>query len=105
MFFVILLFLPSFLFASFPTICLENTDTINISGVQYKEIGVDSLFKYPLPNENIKQYRERLKIKNIQDSKESVKTPITFWQIILIVLIVFLVVVVIQMATVLNDIS
>ena len=105
MFFVILLFLPSFLFASFPTICLENTDTINISGVQYKEIGVDSLFKYPLPNENIKQYRERLKIKNIQDSKESVKTPITFWQIILIVLIVSLVVVVVQMATVLNDIS
>ena len=105
MFFVILLFLPSFLFASFPTICLENTDTINISGVQYKEIGVDSLFKYPFPNENIKQYRERLKIKNIQDSKESVKTPITFWQIILIVLIVILVVVVIQMATVLNDIS
>ena len=105
MFFVILLFLPSFLFASFPTICLENTDTINISGVQYKEIGVDSLFKDPLPNENIKQYRERLKIKNIQDSKESVKTPITFWQIILIVLIVILVVFVIQMATVLNDIS
>ena len=105
MFFVILLFLPSFLFASFPTTCLKNSDTINISGVQYKEIGVDSLFKYPLPNENIKQYRERLKIKNIQDSKESVKTPITFWQIILIVLIVILVVVVIQMATVLNDIS
>ena len=105
MFFVILLFLPSFLFASFPTTCLENTDTIHISGGQYKEIGVDSLYKYPLPNENIKQYRERLKIKNIQHSKESVKTPITFWQIILIVLIVILVVVVIQMATVLNDIS
>ena len=105
MFFVILLFLPSFLFASFPTTCLENTDTINISGGQYKEIGVDSLYKYPLPNENMKQYRERLKIKNIQHSKESVKTPITFWQIILIVLIVILVVVVIQMATVLNDIS
>ena len=105
MFFVILLFLPSFLFASFPTTCLENTDTIHISGGQYKEIGVDSLYKYPLPNENIKQYRERLKIKNIQHSKESVKTPITFWQIILIVLIVILVVYVIQMATVLNDIS
>ena len=104
-FFVILLFLPSFLFASFPTICLENTDTINISGVQYKEIGVDSLFKYPLPNENIKQYRERLKIKNIQDSKESVKTPITFWQIILIVLIVILVIFIIGIAILLNDIS
>tara|TARA_B000000437_G_scaffold50702_1_gene35763 strand:+ start:1995 stop:2312 length:318 start_codon:yes stop_codon:yes gene_type:complete len=105
MFFVILLFLPSFLFASFPTICLENTDTINISGVQYKEIGVDSLFKYPLPNENIKQYRERLKIKNIQDSKESVKTPITFWQIILIMLIIILVIFIIGIATLLNDIS
>ena len=105
MFFVILLFLPSFLFASFPTTCLENTDTINISGGQHKEIGVDSLYKYPLPNENMKQYRERLKINNIQHSKESVKTPITFWQIILIVLIVILVVFVIQMATVLNDIS
>ena len=105
MFFIILLFLPSFLFASFPTTCLENTDTINISGGQYKEIGVDSLYKYPLPNENMKQYRERLKIKNIQHSKESVKTPITFWQIILIVLIVILVIYVIQMATVLNDIS
>ena len=105
MFFVILLFLPSFLFASFPTTCLENRDTINISGGQYKEIGVDSLYKYPLPNENMKQYRERLKIKNIQHSKESVKTPITFWQIILIVLIVVLLFFVIQMATVLNDIS
>ena len=57
MFFVILLFLPSFLFASFPITCLENTDTINISGGQYKEIGVDSLYKYPLQNENMKQYR------------------------------------------------
>ena len=105
MFFVILLFLPSFLFASFPTTCLENTDTINISGVQYKEIGVDSLFKYPLPNENMKQYRERLKIKNIQHSKESVKTPITFWQIILIVLIIILVIFIIGIAPLLNDIS
>ena len=104
-FFIILLFLPSILFASFPSTCLENTDTFNISGGQYKEIGVDSLYKYPLPNENMKQYRERLKIKNIQYSKESVKTPITFWQIILIVLIVVLVIFVIQMATVLNDIS
>ena len=73
MFFVILLFLPSFLFASFPTICLENTDTINVSGVQYKEIGVDSLFKYPLPNENIKQYRERLKIKTFKIQKNRSK--------------------------------
>ena len=105
MFFVILLFLPSFLFASFPITCLENTDTINISGGQYKEIGVDSLYKYPLPNENMKQYRERLKIKNIQHSKESVKTPITFWQIILIVLIIILVIFIIGIATLLNDIS
>ena len=105
MFFVILLFLPSFLFASFPIICLENTDTINVSGVQYKEIGVDSLFKYPLPNENIKQYRERLKIKNIQDSKESVKTPITFWQIILIMINYYSSIFISVFATLLNDIS
>ena len=103
MFFVILLFLPSFLFY-FPTICLENTDTINISGYNTKKL---ELILYLNIHFQMKTLSNIVKGQNKKHSrfKRIGQNPITFWQIILIVLIVILVVVVIQMATVLNDIS
>ena len=94
---------PNFMFASFPISYYEYSDTIVIDGSKYIEVGVDSLYKLPLPNEDLSEYRVRLKKYNIQNSQNSVKTPITFWQIILILAIIWLIVIVITLASATSD--
>jgi len=52
---LILLVFSNFLFASFPIIESVSNDTLEINGSQYKEVAIDSLYKYPLIGENITQ--------------------------------------------------
>ena len=99
----ILLISPNFMFASFPVSDYVYSDTIVIDGSKYIEVGVDSLYNLPLPNENLSEYRVRLKKYNIQNSQISVKTPITFWQVILILAIIWLIVIVITLASATSD--
>ena len=101
----ILLISPNFMFASFPVSDYEYSDTIVIDGSKYIEVGVDSLYKLPLPDEDLSEYRVRLKKYNIQNSQNSLKAPITFWQIILIIGIVFLIIFIFILSSVIKDLS
>ena len=96
---------PNFMFASFPISYYEYSDTIVIDGSKYIEVGVDSLYKLPLPDEDLSEYRVRLKKYNIQNSQNSLKAPITFWQIILIIGIVFLIIFIFILSSVIKDFS
>jgi hypothetical protein len=94
----ILMIFPAMTFASFPV--LQINDTIIIDGKRYIDVGVDSLSIYKLPNENIKDYRARLLrnkalITNSPNHQKSVKTPITFWQIIGIIVILWVLILII----------
>ena len=96
-FLIIITISPFYLIASFP-ISYE-TDTILIDGKKYRSVGVDSLYKFPLPNESLIDYRKRIKEKGIitsnsNDTKTKFKKkrkPITFLQILGIVAIIILI--------------
>jgi hypothetical protein len=49
------------LFASFPVKNHIFLDTIIENGKVYKEISVDSLYKFPLEGETLQEYKSRLK--------------------------------------------
>ena len=98
----ILLISPNFMFASFPISDYVCSDTIVIDGSKYIEVGVDSLYKFPLPDEDLNEYRARLKKYNIQ---KSIKTPITFWQVILMLALIFLIGFIITVASVTSEIQ
>ena len=105
-----LLFLMTFPFVTFASFPISQiNDTIIVEGKSYIEAGLDSLSIFKLPNENIKDYRARL-IRNkalITDHKnqqKTVKNPITFWQIIGIILILWLLISIIALATIVETI-
>ena len=95
---------PFFCFASFPVQeGLHSIDTVIINGNMYVDLGVDSLSKYPLEKESLADYRKRLKKQNIINSQNSIKTPVTFWQIILFVGIIFLLIFILYMVSWINS--
>ena len=103
----ILMISPAVTFASFPV--LQINDTIIIDGKRYIDVGVDSLSIFKLPNENIKDYRARLLrnkalITNSPNRQKSVKTPITFWQIIGILAILWVLIIIIAIVRFIDSI-
>lgn len=94
----ILMISPAVTFASFPVVQIN--DTIVVDGKTYIDVGVDSLSIFKLPNENVKDYRARLLrnkalITNSPNHQKSVKTPITFWQIIGIIVILWVLILIV----------
>ncbi len=90
---LILICFPFFSIASFPIISsLQINDTIINSNNPVK-IQVDSLSKYPIGNETLAEYKERLKKNGLNQTK---KKPINWKRIIIIILgtliIVFLII-------------
>ena len=103
----ILMISPAVTFASFPVVQIN--DTIVVDGKRYIDVGVDSLSIFKLPNENVKDYRARLVrnkalITNSPNHQKSVKTPITFWQIIGILAILWVLIIIIVTAASLDSI-
>ena len=95
---------PFFCFASFPVQeDFYSIDTVIINGNMYVDLGVDSLSKYPLEKESLADYRERLKKQNIINSQNTIKTPITFWQIVLVIGIIFLIFFILLMVSWVNS--
>ena len=108
---IILIFLlPVSAFASFPVISdVQFNDTIIENGKIYKEVTVDSLYKYPLKNESMQDYRKRLKSKGFvngvkAESFRTPRTPLTFWQVIGILAIIWLVATIVWLIAVLGQI-
>ena len=110
-FFLFLIFCYFTSTASFP-ICLKN-DTILIDGKNYRVIGVDSLYKYPLPNEPLSKYRKRIKklelitsdLNNSKNKFIKASKPITFLQILGIAAIVILIINIIRVGFAINELS
>ena len=102
---IILIFLfPVSVFASFPVISdVQFNDTIIENGKIYKEVAVDSLYKYPLKNESMQDYRKRLKSRVKAESVRPPRTPLTFWQVIGILAIIWLVAMIVVLSTVLAE--
>jgi len=107
---IILIFLlPVSAFASFPVISdVQFNDTIIENGKIYKEVAVDSLYKYPLKNESMQDYRKRLKSKGFvngvkAESVRAPRTPLTFWQVIGILAIIYLLAMIVVLSTVLGE--
>ena len=78
------------------------------NGKIYKEVAVDSLYKYPLKNESMQDYRKRLKSKGFvngvkAESIRAPRTPLTFWQVIGILAIIWLVAMIVVLSTVLAE--
>jgi len=105
--FLILLVFPNFLFASFPIFESVSNDTLQINGSQYKEVAVDSLYKYPLLGENITQYRDRLKRNNIKYPKNpNESSSLKPWQIYLLIIIaVFSIIVISVFVQIIQDLE
>ncbi len=79
---LILLVLPFFASASFPIISnIQINDTI-INGNNPVEIQVDSLSKYPIGNETLAEYKERLKRNGFDQSQN--KKPINWKRVVII---------------------
>ncbi len=107
---IILIFLfPVSVFASFPVISdVQFNDTIIENGKIYKEVAVDSLYKYPLKNESMQDYRKRLKSKGFvngvkAESIRASRTPLTFWQVIGILAIIWLVAMILYLSAVMGE--
>ena len=67
-----LLFFPLFGFASFPIeFAFQSSDTIIRNGKIYVDVGVDSLSKYPVKQETLTEYRERLKTQLNQENSNN----------------------------------
>ena len=92
---LIVLFLPFFAYSSFPIISsLQINDTI-INSENPVKTQVDSLSKYPIGNETLSEYKERLKRNGFGQSQN--KYPITwkrvvkiFFTSLLLLLLIFL---------------
>ena len=79
---LILLVLPFFASASFPIISnIQINDTI-INSNNPVEIQVDSLSKYPIGNETLAEYKERLKRNGFDQSQN--KQPINWKRVVII---------------------
>ena len=79
---LILLVLPFFSSASFPIISnIQINDTI-INGNNPVETQVDSLSKYPIGNETLAEYKERLKRNGFDQSQN--KQPINWKRVVII---------------------
>ena len=79
---LILLCLPFFTFGSFPiTSALQISDTI-IDGKVSVKTQVDSLSKYPIGDETLTEYKERLKRNGFYQSQN--KQPINWKRIIIL---------------------
>jgi hypothetical protein len=95
---IILLFTfsPFFLFASFPAKNHIFLDTIIENGKVYKEISVDSLYKFPLEGETLQEYKSRLKrnqfMSKNSDLVKSKRQSWSFWQIIGVLAIIWLII-------------
>tara|TARA_B100001142_G_scaffold227536_1_gene225654 strand:- start:102 stop:452 length:351 start_codon:yes stop_codon:yes gene_type:complete len=90
---LILLCFPLFAFASFPILSnLQTNDTI-INNKNSIKTQVDSLSRYPIGNETLAEYKERLKKNGLNQTK---KKPINWKKFIIIILgsliIVFLII-------------
>lgn len=91
---LILLCLPFFAFSSFPiSTNLQTNDTILNNKTPVKT-QVDSLSKYPIENETLSEYRQRLKRNGFDQSQN--KQPINLKRIIIIffaslILIIFII--------------
>ena len=98
--------IPILTFASFPIdSAMQLNDTIVVEGKKYKEVAIDSLYKYPLTNESVKEYRARLKRNSIITSdvnSNRISTPITFWQVLGILAILWLLYLIIYMIQLIN---
>tara|TARA_B100000214_G_scaffold307778_1_gene239062 strand:+ start:218 stop:553 length:336 start_codon:yes stop_codon:yes gene_type:complete len=92
---LILLGFPFFSIASFPIISsLQINDTI-INSKNPVKIQVDSLSKYPIGNETLSEYKERLKRNGFDQSQN--KQPINWKKVFIIffaslILIIFIIV-------------
>jgi hypothetical protein len=87
-----LLFFPLFGFASFPIeFAFQSSDTIIRNGKIYVDVGVDSLSKYPVEQETLTEYRERLKTQlnqeNSNNNSVSSKTSVNWTTVIIFLLI------------------
>jgi hypothetical protein len=95
---IILLFIfsPLFLFASFPVKNHIFLDTIIENGKVYKEISVDSLYKFPLEGETLQEYKSRLKRNQVMsknlDLVKSKRQSWSFWQIVGLLAIIWLII-------------
>ena len=92
---LILLCFPFFSIASFPIIySLQINDTI-INSKNPVKIQVDSLSKYPIGNETLSEYKERLKRNGFDQSQK--KQPINWKRVFImffasLILIIFIIV-------------
>ena len=87
-----MLFFPLFGFASFPIeFAFQSSDTIIRNGKIYVDVGVDSLSKYPVEQETLTEYRERLKTQlnqeNSNNNSVSSKTSVNWTTVIMFLLI------------------
>ena len=106
----ILMFLTSFyMYASFPI--STNVDTIVVDGKMYRYVGIDSLYKYPIENESLSEYRLRISKQGLvvsdlnENQKLKNKKPITFWQIIGIIVIIWLILSIYVASVAINEMS
>ena len=89
-------FFPFILFASFPTKNHFFSDTILENGKLYREISVDSLYKFPLDGETMLEYKARLKrnqfVSNNSYAIKYKKKSWSFWQIVGLLAIIWLII-------------
>lgn len=106
---IILLFIfsPFFLFASFPVKNHIFLDTIIENGKVYKEISVDSLYKFPLEGETLQEYKARLKRNQVvsknSDLIKSKKKSWSFWQIIGLLAIIWVIICIFLLISLLTE--
>ena len=106
---IILLFIfsPFFLFASFPVKNHIFLDTIIENGKVYKEISVDSLYKFPLEGETLQEYKSRLKRNQVMsknlDLVKSKRQSWSFWQILGVLAIIWLIICIFILMSALTD--
>ena len=100
-------FFPFFLFASFPVKNHIFLDTIIENGKVYKEISVDSLYKFPLKGETLQEYKSRLKRNQVMsknlDLVKSKRQSWSFWQIVGLLAIIWLIICIFILMSALSD--
>ena len=109
LFSILMSLLPFFIYASFPI--LTNVDTIVVDGKMYRYVGIDSLYKYPIENESLSEYRLRISKQGLvvsdlkQNQTQKNRKPITFWQIIGIIIIIWLILTIYVASVAINEIT
>jgi hypothetical protein len=95
------------LFASFPVKNHIFLDTIIENGKVYKEISVDSLYKFPLEGETLQEYKSRLKRNQVMsknlDLVKSKRQSWSFWQIVGLLAIIWLIICIFILMSALTD--